>query len=325
MKTDTREKIYAYITKNAPIWATELSKIFSISPQIIHRHIKKLIEENKIIKSWNSPKVYYFPQTQETKKEISIFKNEKSIIDKNFILFNPNGEVLYWLEWFDFWCKKRNLDTIKEVKLYIHTLQKYEKYKNEKWIIDGLEKMKSSFEKVYLDKVYYLDFYSIEKYGKTKLWNLMFYWKQSQDKEIIKELFSYIKTPIFELIKNCKIDAYGFIPPSIKRKIQILDEIKEKLSLNIKELKIIKIYKNKIVAQKSLSKKEDRIINAWETIYIKDKNFFCNTILLIDDAIWSWATLNETAKKIKEFKIAKKVIGLAIVWSYKWFEVINEV
>jgi hypothetical protein len=41
--------------------------------------------------------------------------------------------------------------------------------------------------------------------------------------------------------------------------------------------------------------------------------------------VGSWATLNETAKKIKQAHIAKKVIGVAIVWSYKGFEVINEI
>lgn len=325
MKTDTRKKIHKYISENAPIWVTELSQVFSLSTQIIHRHIKKLLEENSIVKSWRPPKVYYFPKRKKEEKEIHIPQELKSIIDKNFLLFHPNWEVLYWSIWFDTWCKKINLDSEKEAPLYIKTLKKYEQYKDKNGLIDGLEKMKSSFEKVYLEKVFYLDFYSREKYGKTKLGNLMFYGKQTQDKQIIQELFSAIEKPILRLIKNFKIDAYAFIPPSIKRNIQVLDVIEKKLNLEVKKLKIIKIYKDKIVAQKSLSKKEDRIINARETIYPKDRNFLCDTILLIDDAIWSWATLNETAKKIKDLKIAKQVIGLAIVWSFKWFEVISEV
>ncbi len=208
---------------------------------------------------------------------------------------------------------------------YVETVKKYDKFKNEIGLIDWIEKMKNTFEKVYLDEIFYIDFYSIEKYWKTKLWNLMFYWKQTQDKEIMNEMFKYIKNPILKVIDYYKIDCYAFIPPSINRKIQILDEINYKLNLSIQELKLMKIYKDKIVSQKSLSKKEDRIQNASETIFIKDKNFSCNTILLIDDAVWSWATLNETAKKIKAMWITKKVIWLAIVGSYKWFEVINEV
>ena len=47
-------------------------------------------------------------------------------------------------------------------------------------------------------------------------------------------------------------------------------------------------------------------------------------ILLIDEAVGSGATLNEISEKLK-FKGAKKVVGFAIVGSYKGFEVIKEV
>jgi predicted amidophosphoribosyltransferase len=50
-----------------------------------------------------------------------------------------------------------------------------------------------------------------------------------------------------------------------------------------------------------------------------------NKVLLIDDAVGSGATLNEIAKKIKDLKIAKEVIGLAITGSFKGFDVISEV
>ena len=69
----------------------------------------------------------------------------------------------------------------------------------------------------------------------------------------------------------------------------------------------------------------DRIENAKNTIVVDEKGTFKN-ILLIDDAVRSGATLNETAKKIKDRKICKgKIIGLAIVGSFKGFDVIGEV
>ena len=49
------------------------------------------------------------------------------------------------------------------------------------------------------------------------------------------------------------------------------------------------------------------------------------TILLIDDALGSGATLNETAQKIKNQKLAETVIGLAITGSFSGFDVISEV
>lgn len=48
-------------------------------------------------------------------------------------------------------------------------------------------------------------------------------------------------------------------------------------------------------------------------------------LLLIDDAVGSGATLNETAKKLKQMGIAKRVYGFAVVGSLKGFEVIREV
>ena len=51
-----------------------------------------------------------------------------------------------------------------------------------------------------------------------------------------------------------------------------------------------------------------------------------NNILLIDDAVGSGSTINETAKKIKQKGICKgRVIGLAITGSFKGFDVISEV
>ena len=59
-----------------------------------------------------------------------------------------------------------------------------------------------------------------------------------------------------------------------------------------------------IVPQKTLSKIEDRVENAKQTIMVNDTRSF-NNILIIDDAVGSGASINETAKKFREKKIAK--------------------
>lgn len=325
MKTNTINEIYDYINKNAPVWVTQIANHFWFSNQIIHRHIKKLLQDKKIIKSWSSPKVFYFPIFKEKETFYHIDEEKKNIIDKNFILFEPNWNVLNWFTWFSKWCENRNINPVIETDFYINTLEKYENFRNNKWLINWIDKIKSSFVEVYLDEIYYFDFYSIEKYGKTLLWNLMLYGKQSPDKDILYRIISIIKEPILNFIKENNIDSFAFIPPSIDRKIQIMDKLNKGLSIKIRELKLMKVFRDKIVSQKSLSKKDDRIINARDTIFIQNKNFHAEKILLIDDAVWSGSTLNETAKKIKESWISKYVIWIAIVWSFKWFEVINEV
>jgi hypothetical protein len=330
MKTNTRDNIYKYIINNAPVSINDIKLEFWISREMIHRHINKLLNEAKVYKVWTAPKVFYFadqavniPILGHTDEPINIDKDFFDI--NNFAFFGADWETKFWKDWFISWCKKRKLDINKEFSIYEKTIRKYDKFKTKYWLIKWIDKMKSTFYKTYLDKVYYLDFYSIEKYWKTYLWNLMFYAKQTWDTELAERVIDEIKAPIYNLIRIKNIDSFAFIPPSIDRKIQLMDELKEWLWIDLKELKLIKLFRDKVVAQKSLNKKIDRIENARDTIFILDKKFKSDTILLIDDAVWSWATLNETAKKIKEKWFAKRVIWLAIVWSYKWFEVINEV
>ncbi len=326
MKTETRKNIYNFINKNFPVTIKNIVDEFGFSPQIIHRHIKKLLLEKKVYKTWAPPKVYYFPENDLRNIQTNLYnKEENDILNKNFVYFWANWELKYGSEGFTVWFYKRNLDPKKEIKIYIETLKKYSKYKDKEWFIEGTRKMKDTFEKIYLDKVFYLDFYSIEKYGKTLLWNLMLYSKQTNDKELAIKVLNQVKENIYKFVEKYNIDSFAFIPPSIDRKIQLIDELKKWLNLKLPELKLLKIFKNKPVPQKSLKSKNDRIINASETIFIWDNSFKWKNILLIDDAIWSWATLNETAKKIRQKNIAENIYGLAIVWSYKWFEVINEV
>ena len=344
MKTNTKNNIYNYICNYSPVSVDNIFDKINISKSMIHRHLRKLIKEGFIYKIWTSPKVYYFQNKnniiknfnwidyksdnvlEKDENNIEIIDNDKyKFLKDNYVYFAPDWNVNYWISWFIKWCNKRDFKHDKEIETYKNIIIKYNKFKTKYWLIKWIEKMKNTFDKVYLNKVYYLDFYSIEKYWKTYLWNLMFYSKQTWDKELADKILDSIKPLIYKLINKKNIDSFAFIPPSIDRKIQLMDELKDWLDINLNELKLIKIFKDKVVAQKSLNKKEDRIQNARDTIFILDKDFKSDTILLIDDAIWSWATLNETAKKIKEKNIAKKVIWLSIVWSYKWFEVINEV
>jgi predicted amidophosphoribosyltransferase len=173
--------------------------------------------------------------------------------------------------------------------------------------------------------MFYLDFYSIEIFGKTKLGQLLLFAKQSQDRKMINEITDTVKPEIEKLIKDRRINAVGFIPPTVKRELQLMKQIQKRLDLNIKAIELVKIKTAVAVPQKTLSKLEDRIINAKTTIAINDSGEYDN-ILLIDDAVGSGATLNEVAKKIRDKHMCKgKIIGLAIVGSFKGFEVISEV
>lgn len=96
------------------------------------------------------------------------------------------------------------------------------------------------------------------------------------------------------------------------------------LKINLPKIKIQKISGIIPVPQKSLSKIEERINNAEHTFAVSETVKYKH-VLLIDDAVGSGSTMNQIAGKIKQKGIAKKITGIAVVGSFKGFEVITDV
>jgi len=325
MKTDTKDKILAYITEKGPVKPKEIWLYSKISQPALYRHLKKLLESGKIIKIGTSPRVFYAPKKSPTLPQGTV-KNihNLDIIQNNFLDISPSGEYLNGIDGFAYWCGRRKLDIVKTSQEFVTAREKYEKMKV-KGLLNGMEKISSTFDKIYLDKIFYLDFYAIERFGKTKLGTLVTHAKQDQSNKLIYKIAEMTKEKINAVVKNEKIDAIGYIPPTVPRKIQTLSTLKDIINIQKPHLKIIKTNKGIGVPQKTLSKLEDRIENANTTIFVNEKIQYGN-ILLIDDAIGSGATLNETAKKIKEQGLCSgKIIGLALVGSIKGFDVIKGV
>ena len=216
------------------------------------------------------------------------------------------------------------MDLVKSAADYFKIWHKYHSFYKEGFL-DGLPKMKSTFKKVFLDKVFYFDFYSLERFGKTRLGHLLLYAKQSQSRSMIKEVAEMIRPRLKQLILRENIDAIGFVPPSVKREVQLMKELEKYLNLDLPVIKLTKVKAAIIVPQKTLSRLDDRVENASKTIIVEEKRRFKN-ILLIDDAVGSGATLNEVARSIRNREICeKKLVGIAIVGSFKGFDIINEV
>ncbi|MFH0923984.1 MAG: hypothetical protein V1825_04605 [Candidatus Falkowbacteria bacterium] len=325
MANKTADKIIEYIKNKKQVAAGELVDYLGISRQALFKHhLSKLLQNGVLVKTGKPPKVFYLlKEKKEVRPRYKIDKKLIKIINTNYLIITPGGEKLEGYKGFVYWCEKQELPVEKTAKEYALTLQKYARYKKS-GLIGGMQKLKGTFSDVYLDKMYYLDFYSIERFGKTKLGQLLLYAKQSQNKKLMKELIDETRISAEKLIKKFKIGGAGFIPPTVKRETQFMNELKKKMRLTVKEIAITKIKTDIIVPQKTLNKLNDRIENAKKTFAVEETGNF-NAILLIDDAVGSGATLNEIAKKIKDRGIAKKVIGLAITGSFKGFDVISEV
>ncbi|MEA3272799.1 MAG: HTH domain-containing protein, partial [Patescibacteria group bacterium] len=261
MRTNTADKIIKYIKNKKQTSADALANYLGISRQALYKQLTKLLNEDRIYKIGRPPKVFYLiKKSAKQSRDIKIDKNSKKVINENFFIITPSGQRKEGIGGFVYWCEKHNQPLEKTAKEYIITLRKYKKFKKN-GLIDGMYKIKQTLQKVFLDKLFYLDFYSIERFGKTKLGQFLLYAKQSQDKKIINELVGFIKPSIDILIKKYKIDGVGFIPPTVKREVQFMKEFEKKLNLSTKKISITKIKTEIIVPQKTLSGLSDRIEN----------------------------------------------------------------
>lgn len=321
----TKSKILQYLTQKGHATGSELSDHLELSDRAIRKQLSNLLEEGKVSKVGIPPKVYYFrPKEKSLVSTPLLDKIVEDFIKKNYLYISPTGERFDGVSGFTEWCKRTKQPIEKTAKSYVETINKYYKFKRH-GLINGTLKLKNTFPKVGLERLYYLDFYSIDRFGKTKLGQMLLYAKQSQNKVLMKEISTSIRPKIMRLIERLDITSIGFIPPTVKRQFQFMKELQKNLRLNLNIIKISKIKIPYMTPQKTLNKLEDRIENAKKTIIVEDNNKHKN-ILLIDDAVGSGATLNETALQIKRKKLCTgKIYGLAIVGSFKGFDVISEV
>jgi len=321
---NSREKILQILLDKDGVSAKALRDILGISKQRVHKILKELIADKRIFKIGSPPRVLYYISDPVIKNELDIDEETKEQLKENFILISPRGDLLEGVEAFSAWCEGRNLPIKKTIDEYKKTQTKYIRHVNKDGLIDGIQKLKNTKElSLCVDQQFYVDFYAIERFGKTKLGTLMHFGKMSQSKKLIKMIINISKPKLEKAIQTLKVDAIAYVPPSLKRDIQIMRELENGFNISLPIIKLEKIKGDIIIPQKALSKIKDRIENARNSITINDNRNF-KRVLLIDDALGSGATINEVACKLKKRKIASKVFGFAITGSYKGFEVISE-
>lgn len=321
-------QVLNYLKAASEVSISEFQEKTGASRQILHRILKRLLEEEYVEKIGRAPKVFYRIKQREpllkTSTHLSPEKNE--FLADHFLLITEKGERLSGNVAMRAWCQKQKLPFEKTTDEYITTRKKYLQYVGPTGLVNGIDKLRNTkeFGEIILDEMYYCDYYAIERFGKTKLGNLLHFAKQGQNRKLMQEIVSFTKPIIELLIKEKKIDAVGYIPPTIKRQLQFMSVLQKGYNLSLPHLTIIKVSGEIPVPQKALGKMNERIDNARTSIVIKENRFF-NHVLLLDDAVGSGATIHETAAKLLLKGICKKVTGLAITGSFKGFDVIQEV
>lgn len=328
MKTNTATSILSIIEKKGNCRPHDLVAELGLSAVAVHRQLRSLVAKGAIVKVGKSPRVYYaLPNVLASAK--NVFTEVQPVIDTTYLYVHPNGALMYGMPGFVHWAvevnKTKNLSLL--AKSYVETRKMADGYIKSGGWIDGSEKMRSTFHDTVLDVLAYKDFYSLPVFGKTILGQLVLYAKQSQDRTLIAEIAQKVSESLVSLLTEFAIDFVAFIPATIPREIQFMKLFEQFVALPKPTIRLRKIRTGDVlVAQKSLSKLQERIDNARATILVETtKNTLQGKrILLVDDAVGSGATMHEVAKKLKT-EGAAFVVGFAPVGSFKGFDVLQEV
>jgi len=252
--------------------------------------------------------------SKEVKKNYNLDFTNDELINKYFYKKSNLWVEFIWLDWFNEqkYTKNEEENLIDEFKI-LEIL----KYKNEFWLIDLTKKLKDKFrDEKYLDKLYIIEPYTFSSIWKTKYGYDMHKAKWDSDLKVIKDFAKNLYQKYLLLNKVYNFDYIWFIPPTLTwRKIQIMDFIRDYFLFKQDHISILNISKVPWTpTQKSLTKFQDRLENAKNSFYIWEKNQNLWNILLIDDAVWSWTTLNFVAENLRKNNKTNIIIWLSVIW-----------
>ena len=326
-----KSKVLDLFETSKELTVKEIVDKLAASKQMVHIVLNQLIEDRIVEKLGRAPKTVYRLFGAGSAKtvapvDLEITEKDREFLKKNFLAVTETGNLLEGIAAFDNWCKQRRLPVLKTLSEFKDTREKYAPYYDAQGNINGLDKLEKTkgYETIWLDDLYYLDLYAIERFGKTRLGVLLHYAKQGQNKYLMEIMMKETAERIRSFVSMHQADAIGFIPPTIRREVQIMKYIQTRLNIALPVIEIKKLSGIIPVPQKSLAKLDERIRNAENTFVVTDQRKFKN-VILIDDAVGSGSTLNQIAGKIKNKDVARNVVGLAVVGSFKGFDVITDV
>lgn len=324
-KDNTLQELINYLHKQPGSRPKAIAEELGVTRQYVQRLLKNNKEMFSV--SGAGPNRFYKNKDTDSIKvsdiKIEINSEDSKLIEDNFYSLTPLGDELIGLDGFIKWCNARKFNKDIKQKEYVSILKKYYG-PNFITPIDFTDKLIATLDNVTLKKVWSVDYYNFEIFGKSKLGSQVMIAKQTGDKDTIEKLVKVLEVAVNEIISKYNIDAIAFTPPTIQRQHQLMSILDSELNINIPRIKIHKVGAKILIAQKTLKSLDDRVLNASQTFIVESINNY-NNILIIDDALGSGATLNEIAKQILQKQIANNCYGLVLVASPSGYEVINEV
>ena len=206
-----RNKIKLLFEERQELTVVDIVAELSISKQYVHRILNELLLLDLITKIGSTPKTIYRIKEIQIVSDIPkiIISNEKqNFLKDNFLLITEIGQMLEGLDAFENWCQKRKLPIEKTIDEFILTKEKYNNYLDSNNLISGLDKLKNTkgYDEIFLDELLYLDFYAIERFGKTRLGTILHYAKQGQNKMLMRILSNGINI----VLSDYNIDFFSY-------------------------------------------------------------------------------------------------------------------
>ncbi len=320
----TNEGISFLLNNIDQVTIENIANAWDVSIASAKKYIKKFVDSNLVEKIGKPPKkINYILAKQKGAHQYQV--EEERAIERNFIYITPDGRSFDGIRGFEkFIISKYGKQTTegidKVARKYLEVRDEYYGLNQPFEAINATNKLKQTFnENAVVEKIFYGDLDELPIFEKTKLYQLVTIAKSGhKNTELMMKIVSEMQNNINNIIEKYKIEAVGFIPPTIMRKTQLMSFIQNRLNFNtpLEKINIHKVDNLLPVPQKSLQKLKDRKLNAKNSITVSSSAQY-ESILLIDDVVGSGATINETAKKILNQGIAQKVYAFAITGSAK--------
>ena len=210
-----KSRIQELFSETRELTIKEVVDKLNSSKQMIHIAMNQLVAENVVEKLGRTPKTTYriiaeTNKIKETATPIDLPENDLAFLKANFLVVTEIGTMIEGIEAFTYWCKQRKLPTEKTIREFFETKKKYNAYYQKSGLINGIEKLKNTkgYETIWLDQLFYLDFYAIERFGKTRLGTLLHYAKQGQNKFLMSIMMNEINLRISQFILQMHIVMY---------------------------------------------------------------------------------------------------------------------
>ena len=324
---------------------------------MIQRHLKALASKGLVKKVGSPPRVYYLATAttadgvgeQSQVQAFAVSALQQSVLqrafgfDADFTLYRGEEAFKRW-----FYTKQvpmlrrqrsSKLDFAEQLQgnfykllaAYIELRQGLDQSTDAALgLIDATDRYRSIHHSQAISRVFYQDFYSLPQFGKTLLGLTVQKAKVGEESSLpyINELASLLQVSLPKLVATLQCDGCIWVPHTIRRNYALQDILKRSVHLAVKQVGIVKVVAGDVVPQKSISELDQRLNNARLTNHISESPLTLRklkSVLMIDDAIGSNATMQAIACKLKAAHPSLKIYAFAVVGSFKGFDVIRDI